>query len=258
MSLYSHQVMGYDRALTTFSPDGRLLQVEYAKEAVKIGTLGFALKFKDGILLAGEKRIVNKLVITSSIEKISKIDDKIYAISAGLGGDGRVLIERARFIAKQNKMIYGTNPDVIYIVKDIADTKQYYTQMGGVRPFGVSIIFAGIDATGKKIYVTEPLGVYYEYNAVAIGNNSDKANKILSEKWKESLTEEEALNLALEIIKTTKEKEESEYEIVIIKENEVKKIDEKEVKKMLNSKSKRKEKNEESKKGTKRTRSKKK
>jgi proteasome alpha subunit len=225
--------MGYDRALTTFSPDGRLLQVEYAKEAVKMGTLGFAFKFKDGILLAGEKRIINNLVLLNSIEKISKIDNNIYAISAGLGGDGRVLIERARFIAKQSKMVYGTNPDVIYVVKDIANIKQMYTQMGGARPFGVSIIFAGIDSTGKHIFVTEPLGIYYEYNAVAIGNNNEKVNKILSEKWKESLSEEEALNLALEIIKDVKEKEENKFEIVILKENEVKRLSEEEVDELL-------------------------
>ena len=115
MSLYSHQVMGYDRALTTFSPDGRLLQVEYAKEAVKMGTLGFAIKFRDGILLAGEKRIINDLVILESVEKIAKIDDRIYAISAGLGGDGRVLIDRARAVAKQSKMIFGNRPDVVII-----------------------------------------------------------------------------------------------------------------------------------------------
>jgi len=237
MSIYSHQIMGYDRALTTFSPDGRLLQVEYAREAVKSGTIGFAIKFKDGVLLAGEKRIINDLVITSSIEKISKIDDKIYAIAAGLGGDGKVLIDRARFIAKQHKFIYGTPADIAYIVKEIASLKQMYTQIGGVRPFGVSIIFAGIDITGKRIFVTEPSGIYYEYKAVAIGNNSDKINKFLSEKYKENMSEEEVLELAKEIIKQNKESE--DFEILIIKEDSIKKLELKELnqkKKKRNSK----------------------
>jgi len=236
MSLYSHQVMGYDRALTTFSPDGRLLQVEYAKEAVKMGTLGLAIKFKNGVILLGEKRVINNLVIPDSVEKIAKIDDRIYAIAAGLGGDGRILIERARQVAKQNKMVFGNRPDVIYIVKDIASIKQAYTQMGGVRPFGVSIIFAGVDSTGAHIFVTEPLGTFYEYKAVAIGNNSEKINKILSEKYKENLSEEDALKLVINIISQLKEKDENNYEIVIVKEEEVKKLSNEEIKRMLRNK----------------------
>ncbi|HIQ51188.1 MAG TPA: archaeal proteasome endopeptidase complex subunit alpha [Nautiliaceae bacterium] len=223
MSIYSHQVMGYDRALTTFSPDGRLLQVEYAREAVKAGTMGFAIKFKDGILLAGEKRIINDLVVVSSIEKISKIDDKIYAIAAGLGGDGKILIDKARFVAKQHKFIYGTPADISYIVREIANLKQVYTQIGGVRPFGVSIIFAGIDISGKRIFVTEPSGIYYEYKAVAIGSNSDKVNKLLSEKYKDDMSEEEVIELAKEIIKQNKEH--NNFEVLIVKEDEVKELE---------------------------------
>ena len=223
MSIYSHQVMGYDRALTTFSPDGRLLQVEYAREAVKAGTMGFAIKFKDGILLAGEKRIINDLVVVSSIEKISKIDDKIYAIAAGLGGDGKILIDKARFVAKQHKFIYGTPADISYIVREIANLKQVYTQIGGVRPFGVSIIFAGIDISGKRIFVTEPSGIYYEYKAIAIGSNSDKVNKLLSEKYKDDMSEEEVIELAKEIIKQNKEH--NNFEVLIVKEDEVKELE---------------------------------
>jgi len=215
--------MGYDRALTTFSPDGRLLQVEYAREAVKAGTMGFAIKFKDGILLAGEKRIINDLVVVSSIEKISKIDDKIYAIAAGLGGDGKILIDKARFVAKQHKFIYGTPADISYIVREIANLKQVYTQIGGVRPFGVSIIFAGIDISGKRIFVTEPSGIYYEYKAVAIGSNSDKVNKLLSEKYKDDMSEEEVIELAKEIIKQNKEH--NNFEVLIVKEDEVKELE---------------------------------
>jgi proteasome alpha subunit len=234
MSIYSHQIMGYDRALTTFSPDGRLLQVEYAREAVKAGTLGFAIKFKDGVLLAGERRKINDLVITSSIEKIAKIDERIYAIAAGLGGDGKILIDRARFIAKQHKFVYGTPADIIYIVKEIASLKQMYTQVGGVRPFGVSIIFAGIDVTGPKIFVTEPSGIYYEYKAVAIGSNSDKINKFLTENYKEDMNEEEAIKLAQEIIK--QHKESNEFDILIVKENGVKGIEIKNILKEKNNK----------------------
>jgi len=233
MTIYSHQMMGYDRALTTFSPDGRLLQVEYAKEAVKIGTSGFAIKFKNGIVLVGEKRMVNKLVVPSSLEKIYEIEKDIFAIPAGIASDGRILIDRARLIAKQHKMIYGNKIDILPLVKEICDLKQTYTQFGGARPFGVSIIFAGKDEKGFKIYVTEPLGHFFEYKAVAIGNQEEKLNKYLVENYKENMTKEEALNLAFELIKQLKKDENTSYEIVILEEDKVENLKWEEIKEKL-------------------------
>lgn len=221
MTIYSHQMMGYDRALTTFSPDGRLLQVEYAKEAVKIGTAGFAIKFKKGVILVGEKRKVNKLIVESSLEKIYEIEEDIYAIPAGIASDGRILIERARLISKQHKMIFGSKIDILLLVKEICDLKQLYTQYGGARPYGVSIIFAGKDNDNKyRIFTTEPLGNYFEYEAVAVGSNmEEKLNKYLGENYKAEMNKEEALKLSYELIKILKKEENTIYDILVLEDD---------------------------------------
>ncbi len=221
MTTYSHQMMGYDRALTTFSPDGRLLQVEYAKEAVKIGTAGFAIKFDKGVILVGEKRVINKLVVSSSLEKIYEIEEGIFAIPAGIASDGRVLIDRARLIAKQHKMIYGSKIDILPLVKEICDLKQAYTQFGGTRPFGTSIIFAGKDSTGFRIYVTEPLGHFFEYKAVAIGNAEEKLNKFLVENYRENISKQEVLELVMQMIRQLDNKDNVVYEVIIVEDKKV-------------------------------------
>src|SRR3989338_7916479 len=140
MQQISHQAMGYDRSSIMFSPDGRLLQVEYTKETIRHGTSALGIICKDGVILVSDKRVNEKLIISESVEKISEIDYHIAATSTGLVMDARVLIERAQLIAQQHKMVYETPTNVLSLVKEICDIKQTHTQYGGARPFGVSLL----------------------------------------------------------------------------------------------------------------------
>ena len=164
-----HQLMGYDRAITMFSPDGRLLQVEYAKKTVKQGSAAIAMICKDGLLFVTDKRILDPLIVTSEVEKIWQIDDHIGVSASGILSDARVLIERSQVTSQQHKVTYDAPIDVLTIVKDICDLKQLTTQSGGLRPFGVSLLVGGIDEEGSKLYLTDPTGIYFPYQAIAIG-----------------------------------------------------------------------------------------
>jgi len=192
-----HQMMGYDRAITMFSPDGRLLQVEYAKKTVKQGSTAVGIKCKDGVLLVTDKRILDKLIIPESVEKIFKIDDQIIATAAGIISDARVLIDRAQIKAQQHKVTYDSPIDVLTIVKDMCSLKQICTQSGGLRPFGVSLIVTGIDESGMKLYQTDPTGIYFEYNAIAIGEFESEVFAILEKEYKSSMTIEDGLKLII-------------------------------------------------------------
>lgn len=200
MQPVQHQMMGYDRTSTMFSPDGRLLQVEYAKKTVKQGSAAIGIVCKDGVLLVADKRVNEKLMVARSVEKIFKVDDHIGATSTGLVMDGRVLIERAQLIAQQHKVIYDSPIDLISLVKDICDIKQAHTQYGGGRPFGVSILFAGVN-DGQELYVTDPTGVYFEYKATAIGEGENEIKAILEKNYKESMNFDDALKLAVGSLK---------------------------------------------------------
>ncbi len=193
----SHQLMGYDRAITMFSPEGRLLQVEYAKKTVRQGSTAIGVVCKDGVLLVSDKRILEKLVVPEAIEKIWQIDDHIGATAAGILSDARVLIERAQLKAQQHKVTYDSPVDVLSIVKDICDIKQICTQSGGLRPFGVSILIAGVDQTGPKLFETDPTGIFFQFKATAIGEGETEIVDILNKKYKENMTIEEALKLCI-------------------------------------------------------------
>ncbi len=192
-----HQLMGYDRAITMFSPDGRLLQVEYAKKTVRQGSTAIGMACSDGVLLVADKRIVDKMVIPESVEKIFKIDDHIAATASGIISDARVLIDRAQVRAQQHTVTYDTPIDTISIVKDICALKQVCTQSGGLRPFGVSLIVAGIDPDGPKVYETDPTGIFFQFKATVIGEGEQEIEEILGREYKDSLTIEEGFKLAL-------------------------------------------------------------
>ncbi|MEM2916398.1 MAG: archaeal proteasome endopeptidase complex subunit alpha [Candidatus Woesearchaeota archaeon] len=192
-----HQLMGYDRAITMFSPDGRLLQVEYAKKTVRQGSTAIGMACSDGVLLVADKRIVDKMVIPESVEKIFKIDDHIAATASGIISDARVLIERAQLRAQQHTVTYDTPIDTISIVKDICALKQICTQSGGLRPFGVSLIIAGIDCDGPKVYETDPTGIFFQFKATVIGEGEPEIDEILAREYKDNITIEEGLKLAL-------------------------------------------------------------
>jgi len=192
-----HQLMGYDRAITMFSPDGRLLQVEYAKKTVRQGSTAIGMVCKDGILLVTDKRIVDSLIIPESIEKIWQIDDHIGSTASGILSDARVLIERAQLRAQQHRITFDSEIDTLTIVKDICDLKQICTQSGGLRPFGVSILIAGIDKDGPKLYETDPTGIFFQYKASVIGEGETEVEAILQKEYNSELTIEEGLRLAL-------------------------------------------------------------
>lgn len=201
MQEISHQMMGYDRTSIMFSPDGRLLQVEYAKESVKNGSTAIGMACKDGTLLVGDKRIVDKLIVAASVEKIFQVDQHIAATAVGATMDGRVLVEKAQVIAQQHRITYGVPVDTPTLVKEICDIKQFYTQYGGARPFGVSILFIGIDDDRPCLYVTEPTGIFFEYKATAVGEYDEEAKAILAKGYKDSLTIDEGIKLAVSAFK---------------------------------------------------------
>ena len=203
----NHQMMGYDRSSTMFSPDGRLLQVEYAKKAVRQGTTSLGIVCKDGVLLLADKRIIEKLMMGESIEKLSQVDDHIGASSKGFLMDGRVLIERAQMIAQQYRVTYDSPIDMISLVKDIANLKQAYSQFGGARPFGVSILFAGVDDEGPQLYLTDVTGIYFQYKATAVGEAETQLKEILEKEYDENMTIEQGLKLAISAFKKVFEKD---------------------------------------------------
>ncbi|RLF65027.1 MAG: proteasome endopeptidase complex, archaeal, alpha subunit [Thermoplasmata archaeon] len=214
--------MAYDRAITVFSPDGRLFQVEYAREAVKRGTTTVGLKFKDGVVLIVDRRITSKLVEPSSIEKIFAIDEHIGCATSGLVADARVLVDRARVEAQINRITYDEKIQVKTLVKKICDFKQTYTQYGGVRPFGTSFLIAGVDGEGPRLFVTDPSGAMMEYKATAEGNGKDIAVDYLEKNYE--LTDREgAIEIGLkalyEATDKTLDKNAIEMGIVTKKEN---------------------------------------
>ncbi|MFC1690600.1 archaeal proteasome endopeptidase complex subunit alpha [Nanoarchaeota archaeon] len=196
----NHQAMGYDRAITMFSPDGRLLQVEYAKKTVKQGSTAIGIVCKDGVLLVTDKRIIDKLIVPESIEKIFQVDNHIAATAAGIISDARVLIERAQLKSQQHKVTYDSPIDVLTVVKDLCDIKQYFTQSGGLRPFGVSLLVAGIDYGKPVLFETDPTGIFFGYNATVIGEGEDEIEEILYKEYKKDITVDQALRLAIKAL----------------------------------------------------------
>jgi len=196
-----HQLMGYDRAITMFSPDGRLLQVEYAKKTVRQGSTAIGMTCSDGILFVTDKRIIDSLIVPEAVEKIWQIDEHIGATASGILSDARVLIERAQLRAQQNRITYDSPIDTITIVKDVCDLKQVCTQSGGLRPFGVSLLIGGIDNHTPRLYETDPTGIYFQYRATVIGEGEVEIEEILHKEYKQDITIEEGLKLSLKSLK---------------------------------------------------------
>jgi proteasome alpha subunit len=229
---------GYDRALTVFSPDGRLFQIEYAREAVKRGTTSVGIVSKEGVIFAVDKKIKNKLVVPTSIEKIFKIDEHIGTASSGLVADARRLIDIARRQAQVNKLQYHEPISVTSLAKYIGDLEQMYTQSGGIRPFGISLIIGGVSDNECRVYETDPSGALVEYKATAIGFGRDKAIELFENKYNDELTIDEAIDLAIEgIYKATDGKvADDSVEISVVDKETAKyrKLDEEEIEVYVN------------------------
>ena len=159
MEEIQHQQMGYDRAATMFAPDGHILQVEYAEKTIRLGSSSVGFVCKDGVVIVSDRRQRDILVIEDSANKINEIDDHIICVSAGISSDARVLVDKARIIAQQHRLTYDSPINPESLVKEIADIKQQFTHYGGARPYGVSMMFAGINGD-FSLYTTDVTGNY--------------------------------------------------------------------------------------------------
>jgi len=180
------QQQAYDRGITIFSPDGRLYQVEYAREAVKRGTASVGVRTDDGVVLAVDKRIRSPLMERTSVEKIHKVDDHIGIASAGHVADARQLIDFARRQAQVNQLRYGEPIGVETLTKNVTDHIQQYTQVGGARPFGVALIVGGVEDGEPRLYETDPSGTPYEWKALAVGADRGELQEYLEEHYEEA------------------------------------------------------------------------
>jgi len=203
MQMTNPQQQQYDRGKTIFSPDGRLFQVEYAKEAVKKGATALGIKFGEGTVL-GATRSTPELQVRNP-EKVFKLDDHIGAATSGLVADGRTLVEEARNEAQKHLMTYDENIPPSVLAKFIADRCQQFTQYGGVRPYGLSTISGGIKDGEAEVYLTDPSGTLSEWNAVAIGKGREDTSEHLEENYSEDLSEDEAVKLAVNALKEGEE-----------------------------------------------------
>jgi len=189
----------YDRAITVFSPDGRLFQVEYAMELVNRGATILAISCTGGVVIGAEET-VDPLEESEYSWKIFKIDDHVGAAIVGLSSDARILIDQARVYAQSNKLTYDEPIDTEVVTKRICDIKQLYTQHAGVRPFGVSMIFAGVDKTGNRVFGTHPSGTYRGYKARTEGAGKETVFNILKEEYKEEMGLKETTKLAVKCL----------------------------------------------------------
>lgn len=201
-SLYQHQAMGYDRASTMFSPDGRILQVEYAKKTIKQGSLAIGFVYDKGIILAAHKRNSSKLLKNTG-DKIAKIDEHIGISSVGIIADGRILIEKAQVLAQQHRVTYNAKIPILNLIKDLSNTIQSFTQYGGVRPYGVSLILATHNKKTQSLFIVDPSGTYNEYFAYAIGKDSEEINKKLEKDYK-TMKEADAIKYVKDLLSKEK------------------------------------------------------
>jgi proteasome alpha subunit len=197
MDTAMNEMMEYDRSNVMFAPDGRLIQVEYARKTVSQGSLTLGFTCSDGVLILAEKRTTNGLI--KNTEKIMQIDEHLGAAMSGLISDGRILIESAQSHAQSNRITYDTPIDVMSLVKHVCSFKQAYTQFAGYRPFGVSVMIAGVDEA-PRLFVTEPSGIYFGYRASALGEKSEEAKNLIKEQYKDGMSMTDAAKLGMKIL----------------------------------------------------------
>jgi len=202
--MYPPQQSAYDRAITVFSPDGRLFQVEYAREAVRTGSTSIGITGKEGVALIAHKRLASSLLVGESHEKIFEVDQHVAAASSGLVADARKLVEFARLEAQKHHLTYDEDIPIEMLAKKVGDHVQFFTQYAGVRPYGVSLLIAGMDAE-PKLFETDPSGALFEYKATAIGAGKKVVEEFFEKEYKEGLGMHDAIKLALKALKKSAE-----------------------------------------------------
>jgi proteasome alpha subunit len=228
--------MAYDRGITVFSPDGRLFQVEYAREAVKKGTTTIGLRYDNGVILLVDKRLSSRLVEPKSIEKIYDIDEHIGCATSGLVADARILVDEARKNAQIHKITYNENITVEGLVKKICDFKQNYTQYGGVRPFGTALLVAGVDDLGCQLFETDPSGALVAYKASSIGSGRPAVMDLFEKEYQEDMTYTDAMKLGLRALAAATEDKPTPQTVevgVVEKGKRFRRLDEKELADLL-------------------------
>ena len=217
-----HQQMGYDRTATMFSPEGHLLQVEYAEKAVRLGVSSIGMVCVDGVLIISDKRIKDKLIVAEETSRIMEIDEHMIASVAGIVSDARILIEKAQLISQQHRITYDSPVEPESVAKDISNIKQQFSQYGGARPFGVSVMIAGWNGNKPQLFTSDVTGNYFPYHANAIGENDEKIRGKLREEYKKSLTIKQGIKLGLNILKEVKgsDFDLANFEIAFIKKEE--------------------------------------
>ena len=212
----------YDYDSTIFSPDGRLYQVEYARETIKKGSTTLGLKFKDGVLILTYKNISSKLIEISSTDKIEQIDDNIFCAYVGLSADARHLLNYSQEVAAINRIWYDEQIALKNLVEEICSYKHLFTTYNGLRPFGLILIIAGIDSKGVHLYGTDPSGAFLEHKAICEGKKNNLILKYLNRYYKESFTKEKAIKFAIDSIRKSLKKkiDANNIEIGIIEKNQ--------------------------------------
>ncbi len=199
--------MAYDRGSTVFSPDGRLFQVEYAREAVKKGSTTIGIKYDGGVILVVDRRVSSKLLEPKSTEKIHEIDDFIGCATSGLVADARVLVDQARHEAQVHRVNYGENIGVEMLVKKVCDHEQNYTQYGGVRPFGTALLVAGTDDLGAHLFETDPSGALVAYKATGIGVGRPAVMDLFEKEFEDGMSFKDACKLGLKALSAALDEE---------------------------------------------------
>jgi len=203
--MQGQQQQAYDRGITIFSPDGRLYQVEYAREAVKRGTASIGVRAADGVALVVDKPRRSRLVEQDSVEKLHKADDHVGVASAGHVADARRLVDFARRQSQVNRLRYEEPIGVETLTKAVTDHIQEYTQIGGARPFGVSLLIGGVEAGEPRLFETDPSGTPYEWRAIAIGSDRADTQEYLEDHYEPDLDLAEAVDLGLQALGSVSE-----------------------------------------------------
>jgi len=190
-----------DFSLTTFSPSGKLVQIEYALNAVQAGKTSLGIKATNGVVIASEKKVPSVLVDPSTVEKTGMLSSNVGVTYSGMGPDFRVLLNKGRKAAQAYYLVYKDIIPVTLLARELAAVMQEFTQSGGVRPFGVSLLVAGYDDQGPQLYQVDPSGSYWAWKASAIGKNSSNAKTFLEKRYSKAMELEDAINTAILTLK---------------------------------------------------------